>query len=222
MQARVRALVFAAAGAHHFAATRPLRTQNHFFPRPIDYDVNFAHGGRPIKPGSLGPSDRHKQQRKAFTRKRRGRASTDGCWGLRARAPPRTSSASRPAFYPLILQAGYKDQVRIAMDVAASEFAVGEIGAGKRPGYDLAKKQPGSNGAGVVTGEALQALYEGMLAKYPIISIEDPFEQEVGRCGASARASVPAGAAPDLPPPTPSSSPPPPCPPNRTGAAPSR
>ena len=65
------------------------------------------------------------------------------------------------------------------MDVAASEFAVGEIGAGKRPGYDLAKKQPGSNGAGVVTGEALQALYEGMLAKYPIISIEDPFEQEV-------------------------------------------
>ena len=107
-----------------------------------------------------------------------GRASTDGRWGLRARNP-RAYSASRPAFPPLIPQAGYKDQVRIAMDVAASEFAVGEIGAGKRPGYDLAKKQPGSNGAGVVTGEALQALYEGMLAKYPIISIEDPFEQEV-------------------------------------------
>jgi enolase len=76
------------------------------------------------------------------------------------------------------------------MDVAASEFAVGEIGAGKRPGYDLAKKQPGSNGAGVVTGEALQALYEGMLAKYPIISIEDPFEQEVGVAAARARAQV--------------------------------
>ena len=127
------------------------------------------------------------------------------------------------------------------MDVAASEFAVGEIGAGKRPGYDLAKKQPGSNGTGVVTGEALQALYEGMLAKYPIISIEDPFEQEVRHCertgrtaathplwcrgrrpeSASARASVPAGAAPDPIPNAPVRAPSA-LPPNRTGAAPSR
>ena len=80
---------------------------------------------------------------------------------MHARAAPVSRLISRS----LLPQAGYKDQVRIAMDVAASEFAVGEIGAGKRPGYDLAKKQPGSNGAGVVTGEALQALYEGMLAK---------------------------------------------------------
>ena len=87
-------------------------------------------------------------------------------------------------------QAGYTDQVRIAMDVAASEFAVGEIGAGKRPGYDLAKKQPGSNGAGVVTGEALQAIYEGYLAKYPIVSIEDPFEQEDWVCTKSLTTAV--------------------------------
>ena len=89
-----------------------------------------------------------------------------------------------------IAKAGYADQVRIAMDVAASEFAVGEIGAGKRPGYDLAKKQPGSNGAGVVTGEALQALYEGYLAKYPIVSIEDPFEQEDWACTKSLTTAV--------------------------------
>ena len=89
-----------------------------------------------------------------------------------------------------LTQAGYTDQVRIAMDVAASEFAVGEIGAGKRPGYDLAKKQPGSNGSGVVTGEQLQALYEGYLKKYPIVSIEDPFEQEDWGCTKSLTTAV--------------------------------
>ena len=77
-----------------------------------------------------------------------------------------------------IAKAGYTDKVRIAMDVAASEFAVGEVGAGKRPSYDLKKKQTPNDGSGVLAGEALQSLYEGFAAKYPIVSIEDPFEQE--------------------------------------------
>ena len=78
-----------------------------------------------------------------------------------------------------IAKAGYTDKVRIAMDVAASEFAVGETGVGQRPSYDLKKKQTPNDGSGVKTGEELLALYESYVAKYPsIVSIEDPFEQE--------------------------------------------
>jgi len=72
-----------------------------------------------------------------------------------------------------IEKAGYTGRVKIAMDVAASEFA----SDAKPPTYDLMKKQKGNDGSGVRTGEALGAEYVAMAAKYPIVSIEDPFEQ---------------------------------------------
>ena len=77
-----------------------------------------------------------------------------------------------------IAKAGYASSMQIGMDVAASEFAVGETGVGKSPSYDLKKKQTPNDGSGVVTSAQLQAIYEGFKAKYPIVSIEDPYEQE--------------------------------------------
>ncbi len=69
-----------------------------------------------------------------------------------------------------IEKAGYTGKVKIAMDVAASEFFTED----KR--YDLMKKK--APGTGVLSGPELQALYESFCAKYPIVSIEDPFEQD--------------------------------------------
>ena len=73
-----------------------------------------------------------------------------------------------------IEKAGYSGKMVIGMDVAASEFIVeGTAPASK---YDVLKKSaPG--GAGVKDGAAMLALYKSFAAKYPIVSIEDPFEQ---------------------------------------------
>jgi len=73
-----------------------------------------------------------------------------------------------------IAKAGYTGKVKIAMDVAASEFA----SEAKPPSYDLKKKVTPNDGSGVLSGEQLQAVYEGYASKYPIVSIEDPFEQD--------------------------------------------
>jgi enolase len=70
-------------------------------------------------------------------------------------------------------KAGYTGKVVIGMDVAASEFVV----EGKPGVYDVLKKHaPGK--AGVKDGAAMLAMYKAMVAKYPIVSIEDPFEQD--------------------------------------------
>jgi len=68
-------------------------------------------------------------------------------------------------------KAGYKDQVRIGMDVAAAEF----FNEGK---YDLNFKEENNDGSQVLDGEGLTAVYKEFIEKYPIISIEDPFDQD--------------------------------------------
>jgi len=77
-----------------------------------------------------------------------------------------------------IKASGHAATCKIGMDVAASEFPVGETGKGKSPSYDLKKKQTPNDGSGVLTAAQLQKVYEGYCAKYPIVSIEDPYEQE--------------------------------------------
>jgi enolase len=69
-----------------------------------------------------------------------------------------------------INQAGYENKVKIAMDVAASEF----YGDDDRM-YDMGwkTKEAGKK----ITGEELMNKYKQLVEKYPIISIEDPFEQ---------------------------------------------
>ena len=76
--------------------------------------------------------------------------------------------------------AGYTGRVKIALDVAASEFAVDSPGGGP-PSYDLGKKQRARGDAAalpVSSGEAMLDLYARLAAAYPIVSIEDPFEQQ--------------------------------------------
>ncbi|XP_071697116.1 enolase 1 [Rutidosis leptorrhynchoides] len=72
-----------------------------------------------------------------------------------------------------IAKAGYTDKVVIGMDVAASEF-YGE----KDKTYDLNFKEENNNGKEKISGEQLKDLYKSFVSEYPIVSIEDPFDQD--------------------------------------------
>ena len=71
-----------------------------------------------------------------------------------------------------IKQAGYEKEVKIGMDVAASEFYT------KDHKYDLDFKTANNDGSMTYTGPALAELYKDLCKKYPIISVEDPFDQD--------------------------------------------
>uniref|UniRef100_A0A8B9HRD2 Beta-enolase n=1 Tax=Astyanax mexicanus TaxID=7994 RepID=A0A8B9HRD2_ASTMX len=69
-----------------------------------------------------------------------------------------------------IEKAGYPDMIIIGMDVAASEFHK----AGK---YDLDFKSP-DDPQRYITGDQLGDLYKSFIKNYPVMSIEDPFDQD--------------------------------------------
>ena len=69
-----------------------------------------------------------------------------------------------------IEKAGYTGQMKIAMDVASSEFYNEDA---KK--YDLDFKNPDSDPSKWLTYEQLADLYKELVSKYPIVSIEDPF-----------------------------------------------
>jgi len=71
-----------------------------------------------------------------------------------------------------IAAAGYTGRVKIGMDVAASEFHK----EGNR--YDLDFKNPASDESKWLSGPQLADLYRGFVRDFPVISIEDPFEQD--------------------------------------------
>lgn len=68
--------------------------------------------------------------------------------------------------------AGYTGKVKIGMDVAASEFQTED------KNYDLLFKVKDNNGEGKKTPDEMLELYNKMCDDYPIVSIEDPFEQD--------------------------------------------
>jgi enolase len=68
--------------------------------------------------------------------------------------------------------AGYTGKVKVGMDVAASEFLVE---GGK---YDLDFKTKDNDGSQRLTGDELLDLYKKFCADYPVITIEDPFDQD--------------------------------------------
>jgi len=72
-----------------------------------------------------------------------------------------------------IKEAGYEGKVKIAMDVASSEFY--KVDAKK---YDLDFKNPDSDPTKWITYEQLAAQYKELASKYPIVSIEDPFAED--------------------------------------------
>ena len=61
-------------------------------------------------------------------------------------------------------------QVVISMDVASSEFKKGDI-------YDLDFKNDEADGTQRLTGKQLGDFYKSLAKEFPIVSIEDPFDQ---------------------------------------------
>lgn len=70
-----------------------------------------------------------------------------------------------------IQQAGYTGKIEIGMDVAASEFF-------KDGSYDLDFKNPQSNPADYLSSDKLADLYLDFCKDFPMVSIEDPFDQD--------------------------------------------
>jgi hypothetical protein len=72
--------------------------------------------------------------------------------------------------------AGYEGKIKIGMDVAAAEFYTED------KQYDLDFKTENNDKSHKISGKALQEVYAGFAAKYPIVSIEDPFDQGMSFC----------------------------------------
>jgi len=71
-----------------------------------------------------------------------------------------------------IAKAGYTDKIKIGMDVAASEFYTED---GK---YDLDFKTKNNDGKQKLTSDQLADLYKEFIKEYPIVTIEDVFDQD--------------------------------------------
>ena len=69
--------------------------------------------------------------------------------------------------------AGYLDKVSVGLDVASSEFLV------DGNNYDLDFKTTGADKdtSLTLTGDEMIALYKKLCNEYPIVTIEDPFDQ---------------------------------------------
>ena len=61
-------------------------------------------------------------------------------------------------------------KIFIGMDIAASEFC-------KDGKYDLDFKNPESKPEDWITSDQLAEMYQGFIKDYPVLSIEDPFDQ---------------------------------------------
>ena len=71
-----------------------------------------------------------------------------------------------------IEKAGYTGKIKIGMDVAAAEFYTED------KMYDLDFKTENNDGSLKKTGAEMIELYKEFCAEYPIVSIEDPFDQD--------------------------------------------
>ena len=71
-------------------------------------------------------------------------------------------------------KAGYLDKVTLGLDVASSEFKVKNKDA-----YDLDfKSTDNKNPSAIKSGDEMIAFYKMLIDKYPIVTIEDPFDQD--------------------------------------------
>jgi len=70
-------------------------------------------------------------------------------------------------------KAGYLDKISVGLDVASSEFKVAGQDA-----YDLDFKAEDKDPSQVLSGDEMIALYKKLIDNYPIVTIEDPFDQD--------------------------------------------
>ena len=113
------------------------------------------------------------QQLKSLAKKKYGQSA--GNVGDEGGVAPdiQTAEEALDLIMEAIEKAGYKGQVKIAMDVASSEFYNEDA---KK--YNLDFKNPDSDRSKWITYEQLADMYKSLASKYPIVSIEDPFAED--------------------------------------------
>ena len=70
-----------------------------------------------------------------------------------------------------IADAGYTGKIKIGMDVAASEFY-------KDGKYNLDFKNADADPSMIISSEELMDVYKSFVADFPVVTIEDPFDQD--------------------------------------------
>lgn len=90
-------------------------------------------------------------------------------------APPCDVESGLQMIMEAAEKAGYVDKISVGLDVASSEFKV----KGKDQ-YDLDFKTSGPDKdlSAVKSGDEMIAFYKSLIDKYPIVTIEDPFDQD--------------------------------------------
>ena len=90
-------------------------------------------------------------------------------------APPCDVESGLEMIMEATEKAGFLDKVSVGLDVASSEFKVKGQNA-----YDLDFKTtgPDKNTSLTKSGDEMIAFYKSLIDKYPIVTIEDPFDQD--------------------------------------------
>jgi len=89
-------------------------------------------------------------------------------------APPIDAVSGMELLMEATEKAGYLDKISVGLDVAASEFKV----EGK-DAYDLDFKGGADKDLSqIISGDALANMYADMCKNYPVVTIEDPFDQD--------------------------------------------
>lgn len=70
-------------------------------------------------------------------------------------------------------KSGHSGKVQLGMDVAAGEFYVHDNDT-----YDLDFKNPDNDGSLQISGDKLLDIYKSFIDNYPMVSVEDPFDQD--------------------------------------------
>jgi len=88
-------------------------------------------------------------------------------------APPCDVESGLEMIMEAASNAGYADKISVGLDVASSEFKVDGKDA-----YDLDYKSSNGDPTKVLSGDEMVALYQKLISEYPIVTIEDPFDQD--------------------------------------------
>ncbi|XP_072974814.1 cytosolic enolase 3 [Typha angustifolia] len=68
-------------------------------------------------------------------------------------------------------RAGYIGRIKLAIDVAATNFCIGKK-------YDLDFKSPNKSGQNFKTGDDMIEMYTQLCSEYPLVSVEQPFDKD--------------------------------------------
>jgi enolase len=104
-------------------------------------------------------------------------------------APPCDAYSGLELVMEAITAAGYEGKCTVGLDVAASEFKVKDSGEGEAAVYDLGLWDE-SGEDNKLSGAQLMDLYKGMIKDFPVVTIEDAFDEDDWSNWASMNAAV--------------------------------